>query len=274
MKSPSTFLRGAFRSALRLALLETFQGMATRNEVHQSREDASSPTSQSGLISKSKLRGATDHRQPRLCRAGHLAGLPTLEEASLLSGLTNTAPCRVLGFQVVAAEHLRPALPREPVSGEVTEAVRMERITAQHKPTRVVRGNVVGDLFYCSVVRCPLRRTDALERSTAPFQTRLATRAGGECMARVLKVVAGLHRWCGGLGPHLQAYNVGRIGSGRRGRRGTPVCSAVLRVSCSLRENESARHTRSRERKESCNVDCRMMNSCSLSWLTHAPGFL
>ena len=48
----------------------------------------------------------------------------------------------------MAAEHLRPALPREPVFGEVTEAVRMERITAQHKPAGVVRRNVVGDLFY------------------------------------------------------------------------------------------------------------------------------
>ena len=53
----------------------------------------------------------------------------------------------------MAAEHLRPALPREPVFGEVTEAVRMERITAQHKPAGFVRGNVVGDLFYRCVVR-------------------------------------------------------------------------------------------------------------------------
>ena len=70
------------------------------------------------------------------------------------------------------------------------EALRLGRITALAKPDGGIRGIVVGGVVAKSIAQ---QIGDQVEKSAAPFQFALKTRAGSECVAHTLRTLSELN---------------------------------------------------------------------------------
>ena len=73
----------------------------------------------------------------------------------------------------------------------ILEAIRLGRLTALSKPYGGVRGVVVGDILRRLVARTTAKQfSKKAEAATAPFQYALSTKAGCECVARILQALS------------------------------------------------------------------------------------
>ena len=73
----------------------------------------------------------------------------------------------------------------------ILEAIRLGRLTALSKPHGGVRGIVVGDRLRSLVARTTAKQfSKKAEAATAPFQYALSTKAGCECVARILQALS------------------------------------------------------------------------------------
>ena len=90
---------------------------------------------------------------------------------------------------VCAAERLAHAdVPRE-----IVEALALGSLTALLKENGRVRGIVAGDTFRRGVARTLAQQSaDAFEAACAPFQYALSTRAGTDCVARIVRALTEL----------------------------------------------------------------------------------
>ena len=82
----------------------------------------------------------------------------------------------------------------------ILEAIRLGRLTALSKPDGWVRGIVVGDILRRLVARTTAKQfSKKAEAATAPFQYALSTKAGCECVTRILQALSDrdpeAHRW-------------------------------------------------------------------------------
>ena len=74
------------------------------------------------------------------------------------------------------------------VPDNVATALRRGRMTALQKPGGEVRGIVAGDVIRRLVARTIAQQlSETVERTTAPFQYTLSTKAGCECVAHALQ---------------------------------------------------------------------------------------
>ena len=91
----------------------------------------------------------------------------------------------------------------------ILEAIRLGRLTALSKPDGGVRGIVVGDILRRLVARTTAKQfSKKAEAATAPFQYALSTKAGCECVTRILQALSDrdpeAHRWVWSVRSDLQ----------------------------------------------------------------------
>ena len=135
-------------------------------------------------------------------------------------------------------------LVRAAVPSEIFSVLHIGRLTALQKANGGIRGIVAGDLLRRLVARTMAQQLGpAIERSTAPFQCALTTRAGTECIAHAVQALTDVNPSAtvlsiDGIGAFdlvsRQSVHVG--GFAQSGRRGfsTSFRVAVLRFSILL----------------------------------------
>ena len=126
--------------------------------------------------------------------------------SNIRSAKTGAAP----GPSGLTSEHLHPILENDSsltalfrvgvlfsrghVPPGALDALRLGRITALAKPDGGIRGIVVGDVLRRIVAKTIAQQIgDQVEKSTAPFQFSLKTRAGSECVAHTLRTLSELN---------------------------------------------------------------------------------
>ena len=84
-------------------------------------------------------------------------------------------------------------LARAEIPDSIVGAIRLGRLTALQKPSGGVREIVAGDILRRIVARTIAQQISShVERTTAPFQYAMSTRAGTECIAHVLQALTEL----------------------------------------------------------------------------------
>ena len=132
-----------------------------------------------------------------------------LEEYRFAQVLRSSRKGAAAGPSGMTADHLRPVLenPRDThllftlgeklaraeIPDSIVGAIRLGRLTALQKPSGGVRGIVAGDILRRIVARTIAQQISShVERTTAPFQYAMSTRAGTECIAHVLQALTEL----------------------------------------------------------------------------------
>ena len=223
--------------------------------------------------------------------ADHMPDRPfELEEYRFAQVLRSSRKGAAAGPSGMTADHLRPVLEnrrdthllftlgeklaRAEIPDSIVEAIRLGRLTALQKPSGGVRGIVAGDILRRIVARTIAQQISShVERTTAPFQYAMSTRAGTECIAHVLQALTELD-------PRATIMSIDGVGAfdliSRKSTLEAPMemesGSQVLpfvsmfygAIQCTSGRTKQAWCTRSNREREANKVMC-SCRSCTLS---------